>query len=349
MDNKILVVCGPTATGKTKLAIHLANIFDGELVSADSRQIYKGMDIGTGKDMPKKISNHKSQIPNLQIKNKKYTLIPYEIDNTLLWMVDIVNPDEEFSVAQYEYLAGTVIDNIRKRGKLAIVVGGTGLYINALLSPFETSHIPMDKILRQELQALSIEELQEKLQETDPVTFKKLNPSDRQNSRRLVRKIEIALWRDLPACRQAVRPSFAKATDGQVKSNVFIVGLTAPFAELYRRIDQRVEQRVHEGVIKEIQSLLDSGYTWDLPSMNTFGYKEWKEYFNASPETRNVLTPAIIQRWKWDEHAYARRQMTWFRKQNDVEWYDVRDGLLYQSVEHAVGIWYTKKYYAQKN
>lgn len=291
---KILIVCGPTATGKTALAATVAKTLSGELISADSRQVYRGMDIGTGKDRPAGVQ---------------------------VWLYDVVNPDEDFSVSQYAGLATQAIVEIEKRGKLPIVVGGTGLYIQSLIHPIETASIPPNKALRDELNALSLVDLQQRLEKEDPKTWEALNNSDRNNPRRLIRKIEIASSR-------LVIP----ASEPESKHyDVLMVGLTAPNEAFYTRIDARVEERVKQGVEQEIQTLLAAGYSWDLPSMNTLGYKEFK----------NGFTPEAIQTWKYDEHAYARRQKTWFAKQQGIHWYDITSEDWQQNVIDDVGTWYT--------
>jgi tRNA dimethylallyltransferase len=331
---KLLIVCGPTATGKTALALRLAKKFHGELVSADSRQVYRGMDIGTGKDLP---VNLKSQISNLKIKFKSNTyIIPYyETKGIRLWMVDVVDPDGEFSVAHYEILAHTVIEDIRKRGKLPIVVGGTGLYIKSLLSPIETSYIPPDKNLRKTLEFYSLEDLQEKLQKEDSSLWDEMNTSDRLNPRRLIRKIEIARYK---------RDKDIKIVRYKERQDVLLIGLTAPHKTLYKRIDERVEKRIKQGIINEIKTLLEKGYSWDLPSMNTFGYKEWKNIFFLTHNS-SLVTHAI-ERWKYDEHAYARRQMTWFKSEKGIVWFDVTKPSFGEEVEAAVKQWYTTSGYA---
>jgi len=333
IKNKLLIICGPTATGKTRLAIHLAKKYYGELISADSRQVYKGMDIGTGKDF-KEGSWIKDQRLHIQIKNDDYELIAYNRNGIPIWMYDVVDPDEGFSVSQYHRLANEVIKDIGKRGKLPIIVGGTGLYIQSLLFPFETSHIPPNKILRQSLDVLSIEHLQKKLQKEDVTLWNSLNLSDRQNPRRLKRKIEIALYKQ-------DNKSLDSKTIKQENSDTLLIGLTASYPALYKLIDERVEQRIKEGTVEEIRTLLLKGYTWDLPSMNTFGYKEWKEYFNVSNVPYRKPEKEIIQRWKWDEHGYARRQMVWFRKMKYIRWFDITDPLYDKNVEVCVRSWYT--------
>jgi len=381
--NKTLIICGPTATGKTTLAVQLAKKFNGELVSADSRQIYKEMDIGTGKDLPKKFSEHtqprkagfsfpelkKSQFREWSVrpenfKNKKYELIPYDMDGIPLWLYDVVNPDEEFSVAHYQHLATVVIKDIRKRGKLPIVVGGTGLYIKSLLSPIETSHIPPNKKLRKTLERFSLEDLQKRLRKEDSLTWDLMNLSDSQNPRRLIRKIEIIEFYRHPGLDPGSRPIQRRQDScfrrNDINEDTLLIGLTASYPVLYERIDDRVEKRVQQGIVGEVKSLLGKGYSWDLPSMNTFGYKEWKEYFNKGftqsrkagfsfPELKKSqfrewsVNPFqdVIQRWKWDEHGYARRQMAWFKNMKGIRLVDITSRSWNEKVEAIVGSWYT--------
>lgn len=264
--NRLLVICGPTATGKTALAAGIAKKFNGELVSADSRQVYRGMDIVTGKDRP--------DVP--------------------IWLYDIVNPDEAFSVSRWVHLANGAIADILKRNKLPIVVGGTGLYIHALLHPFATIDIPPDTALRARLQTVSVVQLH------NMVTRSHMNDSDWQNPRRLIRKIEIS----------------RSKTGASKKTPMFdalIIGLTAPLPILYARIDTRFASRIRQGMNKESDILIKK-YGRSFPSMSAIGL---------------------------NEHAYARRQLTWFKKQKGIHWYDVTDPKMSAEVAELVGAWYT--------
>ncbi|MCX6791948.1 MAG: tRNA (adenosine(37)-N6)-dimethylallyltransferase MiaA [Candidatus Gottesmanbacteria bacterium] len=264
--NRLLVICGPTATGKTALAAALAKQFNGELVSADSRQVYRGMDLVTGKDRP--------DVPS--------------------WLYDVANPDEEFSVSQWVKLARAAIADIQKRNKLPIVVGGTGLYINALIHPFETIDIPPNKALRARLHTLSVAELQKMVKRSG------MNDSDWQNSRRLIRKIEIA--------------EFKTATHKQTNTfDYFVIGITAQLPTLDKRIDERLGQRLRQGMKEETEKLLKK-YNGEFPSMSAIGL---------------------------NEHAYARRQMTWFKKQKGIHWFDVTDPEYGEKVAALVAAWYT--------
>lgn len=271
--NKLLVICGPTATGKTALAAALAKKFNGELVSADSRQVYRGMDLVTGKDKP--------DVP--------------------MWLYDVVNPDETFSVSQWARLARAAVFDIQKRNKLPIIVGGTGLYINALIHPFETIDIPPNQELRLKIQTMSVRELQAMTTRDD------MNQSDWNNPRRLIRKIEIA-----SSPKKSLRGESLKA---------FIIGLTAPLPVLDKRIDTRFAQRIRQGMKEEVDVLIKK-YSSDLPSMSSIGLHE---------------------------HAYARRQLTWFKKQKDIHWFDVTDPKYRDKVAALVAAWYTTGAYVPEN
>lgn len=260
---KILVICGPTATGKTALGALLARRLGGELISADSRQVYRGMDLTTGKD--------RVDVPT--------------------WLYDVVDPDEEFSVSHWATLAREAVADIHNRGKLPIVVGGTGLYIQALLHPFETMNVPPDKNLREKLQMLSVHELQEMVQRGN------MNNSDWNNPRRLIRKIETASYKAEPS----LKP----------KWDILQIGLTAPLTVLDARIDRRLKVRKASGLDDEI-AVLRKKYKADLPSMSAVDL---------------------------NEHAYARRQLTWFKKQKNIHWFTVPYEA--KEVEKLVNAWYT--------
>lgn len=342
--NKLLVICGPTATGKTSIGIKLAEKFGGEIVSADSRQVYKGMDIGTGKDIPKNSKlTTKSVEPQLKAQNYKigYCLV----DGIKIWLYDIVEPDYQFSVADYVKCANLVIKDVCQRGKLPILVGGTGLYIKTVVDGIATMGIEPDWKLRKKLSHLEIKKLRKKLKRLDPKRWEKMNESDRNNPRRLIRAIEIAIHTqksNRPTIRGVFPHGAGRATLGGVISSgagpeeakeqnfcdkVLFIGLTAEYKILYERIDRRVDERVKEGIIKEIRGLLRKGYTWKNSVLGeTIGYKEWREYFTRTPEhqnTRTKLKEEIIQKWKYNEHGYARRQMTWFKKDKRIFWFDI--------------------------
>jgi len=334
---KLLVVCGLTATGKTALAVELAKKFNGEIVSADSRQAYREMDVGTGKDLPAN-SNLKSQMSNLNLKSKNLTIGFYEVEGVKIWLYDIAEPDYRFSVADYVKCSEVVIKDIWKRGKLPILVGGTGFYIKALIDGIETLSVPPDWELREKLRNLEVKKLREILKKIAPERLEKMNESDRNNPRRLIRAIEIT---------EGYQISNIKYQKYKLKiKKILIVGLRAPYKFLYQRIDQRVEERVKQGIIKEIKNLLKKGYNWENSALGTtIGYKEWGKYFESSnfqvPGSR--LKDEIIQKWKYAEHAYARRQMTWFKKDKRIHWFDISQKKWQDKIEVLVGSWINGK------
>lgn len=296
---KLLVICGPTASGKTSLALHLAKVHKGELLSADSRQVYVGMDIGTGKDKP-------IGVP--------------------IWGYDITSPTEEFSVSQYLEAANSFVKNIWKRKKLPIVVGGTGLYIKGLTDGIPTSQVPPNKILRAELENKSAKELFELLKIKNPGRAGSMNDSDKKNPRRLVRAIEVS---------EQIPNSKLQITNTQIIPEDFLfVGLFAPKEVLNQRIQKRVEDRIAQGLLKEIKNLLDSGVNWDMQSMNTLGYKEWRDFFEGK-----VTKEQVIKRWMLDEIQYAKRQITWFKKDKRINWFDITKKTWKSEVEILVRKW----------
>jgi tRNA dimethylallyltransferase len=326
---KLLVICGPTATGKTKLAISLAKKFNGEVVSADSKQVYKGMNIGTGKGLP---INPKPKTQN----SKPGTF--YEIEGVKIWGYDLVDPKKEFSVAQYTHFADKIITRIQNENKLPILVGGTGLYIKAVVDGIGTIDIPRNADLRKSLADKTAAELFETLAQVDSIKAGGMNLSDRANSRRLVRAVEIAQWRSGREDRDR-EEHMSKDSNSLSQPSILLVGLTALKDELNRRIEERVDSRLKKGIENEIRSLLRSGVTWDDQSMSSLGYREWKEYFK-SLSTRRQIRKTAIEEWKKDEKRYAKRQMTWFKKDGRIHWFDVSSPGWQSKVERLVKKWH---------
>ncbi len=329
---KLLVICGPTATGKTSLGLSLARKFNGEIISADSRQVYQGMDIGTGKDLPRN-SNFHYPVSNLRLKN--FQIGYYETKGIKIWLYDIVKPDYFFNVADWVKCAKLVIKDIYQRDKLPILVGGTGFYLKALIEGFETIGIPPDYDLRQKINSLSVKELKEKLKKLDLPRWKKMNKSDKENPRRLIRAIEVALFRQ----KNPFLADKLKSQSKDKKLEILMIGLKATLKLLYQKIDKRVEERIKEGVEKEIRSLLMAGYDFEKSILGaTIGYKEWKEYFTANVKKQTVKE--IIYLWQLAEHHYAKRQITWFKKQKLIKWFDITQKGWQDKIEKLVDKWY---------
>ncbi len=367
--NKLLVICGPTATGKTALGIRLAKKFGGEIISADSRQVYKGMDVITGKDIPENSkfyekchserirqlaeqsrnlpTNGVEKIPpllqagkplvvgrdDMQISSKSQ--IGYRIkDGIPVWLVDIVEPDYPFNAGEYASLAHQVIEYLRRNNKLPIVVGGTGLYIKTLTSSLSLIRIPPNFSLRKKLDKMSREELGTLLHQTDAGKWEAMNRSDRLNPRRLIRAIEVV---------QAIKNGADTINTKQYlseKNDILFIGLSAENNILYRLIDKRVEERYRSGAINEIKRLKDANYDFNLPSFTALGYRIWD---------KGNSNEKIINKWKYLEHAYARRQMTWFKKEKRINWFDITDKDYLSRIEETVKKWYTDGKYADQN
>lgn len=300
---KLLVIVGPTAVGKTALALHLSKVLDGELLSADSRQVYKGMDIVTGKDLPK--------------------------DGTKIWLTDLANPRDEFSVSQWRKDAMGVLGELRERGKLPIVVGGTGFYIKALLDGIETINIPRNEKLRATLINKTAEGLYEILASLDAVRVANMNQSDRRNPRRLVRAIEVAKWK------LGVRELRDVGVIRNRENNVLQIGLGAPLEVLKQRIEKRVGKMMKEGAFEEIKRLVEAGVPWDAQSMTGIGYQKFRDYF-----TGKITLSKVKEKWVQADLQYAKRQMTWFKKDKCIKWFDITKPGWQKKVEKMASNWY---------
>jgi tRNA dimethylallyltransferase len=264
----LVVIVGTTASGKSALAMQIAQERNGEIIAADSRTIYKGMDIGTAK-------------PSLQHQAK--------VKHHLL---GIVNPDQKFTAADFQKLAQQAIKDIHNRGKLPIIVGGTGLYVDSILYDF--SFRPANPAERQRLESLTVDELQTE------ITQKGLEmPQNYQNPRHLIRVLE---------------------TDGKVgakkplRANTELVGVRVPDSELKERIGQRIDQMIAQGLEQEVKEL-SKRYGWEAEAMKGIGYREWQAYFNDDQDL--IKTKELIVQDTWQ---YARRQRTWFRRNQDIRW-----------------------------
>lgn len=328
--HKLLVICGPTAVGKTVLALSLAKKLRGELVSADSRQVYQGMDIGTGKDLPKN-AKFEARNSKLQIKNQNFFYGYYDIDKIKIWLLDLVKPDQVFSVSHYHEVAQKTIGEIRSRKKLPILVGGTGLYIRSITEPIETIDIPPDIKLRQTLASMSTAELIQLLEEKDPQRLVRMNQSDSRNPRRLIRAIEIV------TSQKNEIPKSIQRTGEKNRQDILFIGLFASSEVLKYRIDKRVEERMTQGAVEEVKSLLAHGYGWHLPSMSAIGYREWQDHFLGKRTLKET-----VNLWKLHEYQYALRQLVWFKKNQQIHWFDMTKPDSQQQIEESVRKWYSK-------
>lgn len=300
---KVLVILGTTSAGKTGLGVKLAAELDGEIISADSRQVYKGMDIGTGKDLKEyKIGS----------KKVKYHLI------------DVVSPLDEFDLAKYQKLAFKAIDDVLRRGKLPIVVGGSGLYLQAIVDNYQLSSVKPDLKMRAVLEKLSVVELFAKLEKLKPDFAVRLNNSDKNNKRRLIRYVEIAEQDGVKQTKKKV-PA-APVVKSELSYDFLLIGLNWPDDVLKERIFGRLHDRMEkEGMIREIERLHDEGVSWER--LISFGL-EYKFV------TRYILEEAdydtMVEKLGTAIYRFAKRQKTWFKRWEKqgkkIEWVkDIKD------------------------
>ena len=280
MKTQILVILGPTATGKSDLAVWLAKKLNGEVVSADSRQIYKGLDIGTGK------------ITKQEMKGVQHHLL------------DVADPKKKFSVFEYVKLAKKAIADIFKRKKLPIICGGTGFYIQTLVDGLDLPEVPPNKILRHELEKLSNLELLNRLEKLDPVRFKTI---DKNNSRRIVRSIEIA----------TSLGSVPQLNKNSAKYNATFIGLNLPADELKKRIRIRLLKRLKSGMIEEVQSLHAKGLSWKRMDELGLEYRFLSAYIQGK-----INRAEMVEKLNTAISHYAKRQMTWFKRDERIMWFE---------------------------
>ncbi len=311
---KVIAILGPTATGKTDLGIGLAKKFDGEIVSADSRQVYEGMDIGTGKADPA------SKTPPVRKKGS------WVVDGVPVHLYDILTPDQSFSVASYQQKAYEVIEEIHKRGKLPILVGGTGLYIRAVVEGLNIPKVAPDADLRKKLEKKSLEVLQTELEKIDPVSYQEI---DKQNPRRLIRALEVFYQTGKKF--SELRGNFSANFD------TLKIGLTAPREVLYKKADQRVDIWFENGFVEEVKKLLDTGFSPDLPPMSSLGYRQVAMHLEGK-----LTLQEAKQRTKWEQHGYIRRQTVWFKKESGVNWFDTQEDF-FEEAGDLVKNWLDRK------
>jgi tRNA dimethylallyltransferase len=290
MGEKLVVLIGPTAVGKTKMSIELAKRLNGEIISGDSMQIYKGMDIGTAKIKPEEMEG-----------------IPHHL-------IDIKEPEESFSVAEFQQKVRPLITEITKRGKLPMIVGGTGLYIQSVIYDYQFSEAPSDESYRYSLEQFAakhgVHALHEKLQEIDPQSAERIHPN---NVRRVIRAMEIF------HCTGKTMTEWQKQQTPDLVYDVALVGLMMDREQLYQRINERVDQMMAEGLLNEVKSLYDRGIR-DCQSIQAIGYKEIYEYLDGC-----ITLEEAIEQLKQNSRRYAKRQLTWFRNKMPVQWFDMTD------------------------
>jgi tRNA dimethylallyltransferase len=303
---RILILVGPTGSGKTATAIELCRVLDGEIISADSMQIYKGCDIVTAKVTP-----------------EEQQAAPHRL-------IDICDPRETYSAARWAQDAQAAIDDIIAHGKVPIIAGGTGFYINALLHPGTLAATPPNLELRAELEAQAQEHgnqwLHDKLKSLDADAATRLHPNDLH---RVMRAIEIAVSNQQPAAKPPPTSNLQPLT----------FGLNLQREKLYARLNRRVNQMLQAGALDELKSLLASGVPRDAPALQGVGYRQLLPILDDEESL-----PEATELWKRDTRRYAKRQMTWFRHQLTVTWINVDETT---SAEHItsqiVAQWHAPK------
>lgn len=288
---KIVVILGPTASGKSLAAIELAKIFNAEIVSADSMQVYRFMDIGTAKPSRKEKEDIKHHL------------------------VDIANPDEEYTAARFKNEASKAIEDIHKRGKNIFIVGGTGLYIKALTKGLFKGAGKNER-LRNDLKDISEKKggyyLYEMLKRVDPVSASKIHPN---NEIRVIRALEVYYTTSKPLSSFQMEHGFREEPYKTLR-----IGIAKERKKLYQDIETRVDNMIDAGLIDEVKRLVDMGYSPELKSMNALGYKEVNDYLNGRLSLDNLLKEI-----KKNTKRYAKRQITWFKKETDIKWLDADD------------------------
>lgn len=278
----LIVVCGPTASGKTALSLALAQHFNGEIISADSAQVYRQMDLGTDK-----------------VSMEERTQVPHHL-------IDVRNPDESFTMADFKREGTLAIEDIDSRGKLPILCGGTGLYLSALIENYDLPEAPPNPELRAALEAeaeqVGPEAMHQRLAALDPDAASKVHAN---NVRYVIRALEI-----VQQTKQTLSPQKAESPYA-----VFKVGIQWPREVLYARINARVDQQIEKGILTELKGLLDKGYAPTLQSMSALGYKEYIPYIKGEKPLEECK-----EELKQGTRNFAKRQLTWFRKWQDLHW-----------------------------
>jgi tRNA dimethylallyltransferase len=280
---RLITILGPTASGKTRLAVDLARRLDGEVIGADSRQVYRRMDVGTAKPTPEEQAAARHHL------------------------IDIVDPDEQFSLGRWLELANEALDDIWSRGKQPLLIGGTGQYIWALLEGWRVPQVPPQNGLREQLAARPPGELIEELHRVDPEAESFVDP---RNVRRVIRALEVYHATGLPFSHWRTKepPEFDSR----------IIGLRLPREELYRRIDERVDAMFAGGLIQEVERLLAAGYSRDLPSMSGIGYRQVCQFLAGEIDLSTAK-----ERTKHSTHRFARHQNSWFKASDPrIHWID---------------------------
>ncbi len=286
---KLIILCGPTGSGKTDFSLRLAKKFCGSVISADSRQLYKDMTVGTAKPVGEWRWRGLCRV--------------YVVDGVEHYNLDWLSPKKTFSAAEFKDKAQKWIACIQKKNHVPFIVGGTGLYIDSVVDNLSFPKVVANQELRDELSQKSSEELLAQLDEVDPEAGMTI---DRNNPRRVIRALEVSLLSGTPFS--------AQRTKGEKLYDVLYLGVSVSKEELGRRLDRRIDMMVESGLIEEVRGLAKK-YPFSLPSMSSIGYREFEGFVSGTETLEKTIT-----KLKTDTRQYAKRQMTWFRRRNDIVW-----------------------------
>lgn len=282
----LITLVGPTAVGKTEIALRLAADLNGEIVSADSRQIYRGLDIGTAKPT-----------------REEQARVPHHL-------IDVVAPDEEFTLADYQAAANAAIADIFARQKQPLLVGGTGLYVRAVVEGLQIPRVPPNIARRRELEQQPVSELYARLNTLDPALAQTILPN---NARRIIRALEVIETTGIPMSQQQTRhpPPFP----------ILQIALTLPREQLYARVDARIEQMLERGLVDEVRGLMARGYSFDLPALTGLGYREIGMFLRGE-----IPLDEAIRLLKSNTRKFIRHQANWFRPTDPrLHWFDLSE------------------------
>jgi len=299
----LVVIVGPTAVGKTGLAVRLAQDFDGVIISADSRQVYRERDMGTAKPTP-----------------EEQAAAPH-------YLIDILDPDEPLSLAEFQEMAYAAIDRAHAEGKLPLLVGGTGQYVRAVVEGWGIPRVPPHPELRADLTGFAhvygATALHAWLGAVDPAAAESI---DYRNVRRVVRALEVYLVSGTPisVVQERTPPPY----------DILQIGLTRPRESLYARIDERIDQMMRAGLLEEVRGLLARGYGWELPAMSSLGYRQFSAYLNGE-----ATLDEAVQAIKRETRRFVRQQATWFREDDpSIRWFNL-DETGYEEIREVVSRW----------
>ena len=296
----LVCIVGPTAVGKTSTAVRLCRDFKGEIVSADSRQIYRKLDIGSAKPTP----------------DEQAAAVHH--------LIDVVDADQVVGLAEYQHMAYAAIEDVLARGRVPFLVGGTGQWVRAVIEGWGVPHVPPDYDLRARLEAEAersgLQRLHARLSAVDPQAADKI---DYRNMRRVIRALEVYLKTGLPISQhqRADPPPY----------RILQIGLTMPREELYQRVDERIDRMLEDGLVEEVRSLLDQGYHLHLPAMSGLGYRQIVQYLKGE-----LSLPDAVHLIKKETRRYVRQQYNWFRPDDPaIHWFDVRSEF-YEKLGHLI-------------